>query len=301
MRDQWLAWLGTPESGCQFEHSVRKGSTFETSFCKGEYYCIANGKGTFQNTLLVLPREVREPLPAVVVPFYYPEGMMGCWPGMLRKLVPERPVSYMMEHLVKRGYACISAESYHLTYCRSERPLFDFYRWRDNAKRLYEDHPCWSGVGKLFADTELLVDFLEKDTRIDSSRIGIAGHSLGGKIAFYTGCLDSRIKVILASDFGFHWDQTNWADPWYWGQEKIAYFKAQNVDHTSLLACAAPKPFGLLAGFYDNEESGKSMYSLDAYKGEYAENLLFDNHASGHAPPAESLEKGYAFLDRFLK
>ena len=298
MKEQWLAYLGTPEG--DFTHSVRKTSSFETAYCKGEYYLIANGKETFQNTLLLLPREIHCPLPAVVVPFYFPEWMMGYLPGRREESSPRRAVNYMMEHLVKRGYACISAESYHLTYCRSERKLFDFYRWGEAAAALKKDHPRWSGMGKLVADTLLLIDFLEKDERFDSNRIGIAGHSLGGKIAFYTGCLDDRIKGILASDFGFLWDQTNWADPWYWGKEKIAYFKSAGVDHTSLLACAAPKPFGLLAGFYDNEESGNAIRSTPGYEGVYAERLMIDNHAKGHAPPMESLEKGYEFLARYL-
>lgn len=299
MKEQWLAWLGHPSEGSDFEHTVRPMGGFETEFCKGEYYLVANGKGTFQRTLLVLPRESTGPVPAVVVPFYYPEAMIAHGPGMRNPLIPSRAVDHLMEDLVKRGYGCISAESYHLTYLRSEKDMFDFFRWQQAAEALLQDHPQWSGVGKLVADTQLLIDFLEQDVRIDSSRIGIAGHSLGGKMALYTGCLDERIKVILASDLGLLWDQTNWSDLWYWGN-KVEFFKKEGVDHTSLLACAAPKPFCLLAGFYDNEESARAMRNTAGYEGENARYLFCDNHASGHNPPPGSLEKGYEFLAKYL-
>ena len=46
-------------------------------------------------------------------------------------------------------------------------------------------------------------------------------------MAFYTGCLDERFKVILASDFGIGWDQTNWKDLWYWGS-RVDELKAAN-------------------------------------------------------------------------
>ncbi len=35
---------------------------------------------------------------------------------------------------------------------------------------------------------------------IDSNKIAVMGHSLGGKIAFYAAALDSRIKVVIAMD-----------------------------------------------------------------------------------------------------
>jgi len=134
---------------------------------------------------------------------------------------------------------------------------------------------------------------------VDASRIGIAGHSLGGKMAFYTGCLDERVKVILASDFGFGWDQTNWDDPWYWG-EKLNELRAQGFEHASLLAAAAPKPFCLLAGEYDNEDSRQMILAAPYYK-EHPERAFVLNHATGHRPPKYAKDAGYGFLDHWLK
>ena len=145
----------------------------------------------------------------------------------------------------------------------------------------------------------LLVDALAGDSRVDALRIGIAGHSLGGKMAFYAGCLDDRIKAILASDFGIGWDQTNWNDIWYWGN-KVDLLKARGIDHGSLLACAAPKPFCLIAGQYDNADSYAMMQKTPGYENK-PDRLVMFNHATGHRPPMNVLEKGYDFLDKWLR
>ena len=170
----------------------------------------------------------------------------------------------MMLHLVRQ--ACnISADAYHLTYRSSTRARDGFLRWKEAATALLEDHPGWTGIGKLTADTRLLIDVLCKEPRVDANHIGIAGHSLGGKMAFYAGCLDPRIKATLASDFGFGWEQSNWNECWYWGT-KIDELKAKGMDHSQLLSLAAPKPFYLIAGQYDNQESLKLMQKAQGYQ-----------------------------------
>ncbi|MDF2726420.1 MAG: acetyl xylan esterase [Paenibacillus sp.] len=115
-------------------------------------------------------------------------------------------------------------------------------------------------------------------------------------MALYTGCLDPRIKAILGSDFGMEWDRTNWSDPWYWG-DKLAKLKAAGMDHAELLRIGGLKPFVLIAGLYDNEAA------LDVLKrAGYSDSspYLFINHATGHRPPLDALERGYDFLQKWL-
>lgn len=286
---QWLAMIGKPEYD-NYAHHLRLIRKFETAAFNGELYEQANGPDTVQQTLLMLPKTTQEPLPAVVVPFYYPDRMAGY---DLDTLEPtDEPHIAMALHLVRRGYIVVTAEAYHLTYRKLALERRDFSRWRLAAEALLQDHPQWTGIGKLIADTQLLVDLLCADTRVDANRIGIAGHSLGGKMALYTGCLDHRIKAILGSDFGMEWDRTNWSEPWYWG-EKINQLKAADMDHAELLRISGCKPFILIAGLYDDEGA------LDVLKqAGYSDpaQFLFINHASGHRPPIEALEAGYDFL-----
>lgn len=295
-REQWLRMIGTPEN-YSFIPSLRYIKTYHLQELDVETYIQANGPNTTQRLWIALPKEIKEPLPAVAVPFYFPEAMLQFDPETGETLPRYQGIA-MLRHLAARGFIAASADAYHLTYLKSERARDDFGRWHDAARALNREHPEWTGIGKLMADTRLLIDALVSDPRVDGERIGIAGHSLGGKMAFYAGCLDERVRVILASDFGIRWEQTNWEDPWYWGS-KLDILKAAGMDHGSLLSCAAPKPFCLIAGQYDNAESYAMM--LQAGYTEDPERLRIINHASGHRPPADALNEGYAFLERWLK
>ena len=294
---EWLKRLHVPASW-NYRKSLTLKKKYEFGDLRAELYLQANGPGTFQRLLKVLPKKLSGPAPGVAVPFYYPEAMIGFDLETLETLPKYEGIS-MMADLARRGYVTASADAYHLTYVKSALPRECFDRWKIAGEALLRDHPDWCGIGKLTADTSLVVDSLAEDSRVDGNRIGIAGHSLGGKMAFYCGCLDPRVKAILTSDFGIGWDQTNWNDVWYWG-DRVEELKKAGMDHSQLLSMSGGKPFFLLAGRYDNEESRRIMLRATGYEShpEYRDVL---DHASGHRPPAEVLEKGYEFLDRYLK
>lgn len=296
LKAKWLRLIGEPD-GYDFEPSFTLLKKYDHPEFDGELYLQKNGPDTFQRVFMVFPKNCQKPVPGVVVPFYYPEAMLGFDPETGEELPGFKNIE-MLLHLVRRGYAAATADSYHLTYLRSDKERSDFSRWQDAAEALLKDHPRWTGVGKLVHDTKLLTDVLAADPRVDAEHLAISGHSLGGKMAFYSGCLDERFNVILASDFGIGWDQTNWKDLWYWG-EKVDDMKAADIDHASLLGAAAPKPMFLLAGLYDNEESGVIMQKAPGYAG-YEDRLVLLNHATGHRPPLDALEEAYCFLDKWI-
>ena len=293
----WHRYLDPP-ADYSFEPSVRLVRKYSFEEFDAELLEQANGPATVQRVLKVLPKNISGRLPAVVVPFYFPEAMIG-FELDSREPLPKYSHITMMADLARRGFVCISADSYHLTYVDSPRDRRDFSRWQLAGQALVKDYPSWTGMGKLVADTRLLVDLLVEDQRVDARRIGIAGHSLGGKMAFYTGCLDSRIKVILASDFGFLWEQSNWEKVWYWG-ETLQQMKALGLDHTSLLSLSSGKPFMLIAGQYDDDRSYSAMTLARGYR-RHPKRLVILNHATGHRPPAYALEAGYDFLEKYLK
>ena len=294
----WHSLIGSPVD-YSFTHSLILQKKYDFGDFIAELFLQANGPGTFQRVVMAFPKNISGKTPAVAVPFYYPEGMLGFELDNPEKTLPVFSGIEMMAHLVRRGYVTASADSYHLTYVNSKLGRSDFSRWSECGEAINREHPEWSGIGKLTADTMLLIDALAGDDRVDAQRIGIAGHSLGGKMAFYAGCLDARIKAILASDFGIGWDQTNWNDIWYWG-DKVDMLKKRGIDHSSLLACAAPKPFCLIAGQYDNADSYAMMQKAPGYENN-PDRLVIFNHATGHRPPMNVLEKGYDFLDKWLK
>lgn len=297
IKQQWLDAIGYPAEEIVPEPMTLVARYDEPEF-DAELYLQPNGKGTAQRVLMAFPKNLKAPCPAVVVPFYYPEAMLGYDPAT-GEVFPGFQKLTMMLDLVRRGYGVASADAYHLTYMESQRGWDDFQRWQEASEKLRRDHPNWTGIGKLISDTRLLTDALADDPRVDAARIGIAGHSLGGKMAFYAGCLDPRIRVILASDFGIRWEQSNWKSNWYWA-EKVDSLIARGMDHAQLLGCAAPKPFCLLAGEFDNMDSWEMMCRAPGYAPGDGR-LKIVNHATGHRPTKEALEAGYDFLDRWLK
>ena len=295
----WTAALSEP-AGYAFARKVTHVRTWDFPEFSVEFYRQANGPGTDQRVFLAVPKRRPAKCPAVAVPFYYPEAMLGFDPATGLQLPKFKGVT-MLADLARRGFIAASADAYHLTYRPdTAEPRDDFKRWKKAAEALARDWPEWTGIGKLTADTRLLVDLLAADTRVDAARIGIIGHSLGGKMAFYAGCLDPRIQVIVTSDWGIDWDGTNWKDPWYWGAARVDAMKAAGRTHADLLAYADGKPFMLIAGKYDNAASARAVLDrVPAYRA-HPERCVVLDHASGHRPPPDALAAGYRFLEKHL-
>ena len=296
----WTAALSVP-AGYTFARRTTLVRTWTFPGFTVEFYRQVNGPGTEQRVFLAVPKERPAKCPAVAVPFYYPEAMLGFDPETGENL-PKFAGVTMLADLARRGFVAASADAYHLNYrIGAAEPRDDFKRWKKAAEALSRDWPKWTGIGKLTADTRLVIDLLAADPRVDATRIGIIGHSLGGKMAFYAGCLDPRVKAIVTSDWGIDWDRTNWTDPWYWGAARVAAMKAAGRTHADLLACAGGKPFMLIAGKYDTAASARAILDkVPAYRA-HPERCVVLDHASGHRPPPDALEAGYRFLDKHLK
>ena len=297
---EWTSALSVP-AGYAFARRVEHVRTWGVPDLTVDFYRQADGRGTEQRVFVAAPKGKSGKLPAVAVPFYYPEAMLGFDPATGEELPKFKGVT-MLADLARRGFVAATADAYHLTYrVGAAEPRGDFKRWTKAAAALARDWPDWTGVGKLTADTRLMIDLLAADTRVDAARIGIIGHSLGGKMAFYAGCLDPRIQVIVTSDWGIDWDGTNWKDPWYWGAVRVDAMKAAGRTHADLLVHAGGKPFMLIAGKYDNAPSARAVLDrVPAYRA-HPERCVVLDHASGHRPPPDALEAGYRFLEKHLK
>src|SRR5699024_1631668 len=110
------------------------------------------------------------------------------------------------------GFVAICPEAY--PYNTVPEPTTIGYKradwWLAAAAKMHQDHPNWTGVGKLVWDGRRAIDLLFELPDIDTQRVAMMGHSLGGKISFYTAALDDRIKATIVSDFGIGWGFTNW-------------------------------------------------------------------------------------------
>ncbi len=68
-----------------------------------------------------------------------------------------------------------------------------------DTKLFYKDFPKMSLAGKMLADHIQAIDVLLEVTRVDPSRIGVAGHGLGALNALLLAAFDERVIACVAS------------------------------------------------------------------------------------------------------
>jgi pimeloyl-ACP methyl ester carboxylesterase len=114
--------------------------------------------------------------------------------------------------------------------------------------------------------------------QVEAQRIGIVGHSYGGKWALFAGALWEKFAAIAISDPGIVWDETranvNYWEPWYLGHDNSlakqrqpgipteqnprtgAYKRLIDEGHdlTDLHALICPRPFLISGGSEDPVE-----------------------------------------------
>ena len=301
---RWEQALGAPTKSSHLEvNQVEVLEVFMTPEFKGTVLRQCTGPDSWQRILLMEPLKLKGRTAGVVVPFYDPDRMCGYDLKTKAKLGPERNTAFFGLHLVQQGYVVAAVEAYPfniLTPAEQAASKGGMGVWRDAAAKLARQESRWTGMGKLAHDTRLAADALRGHKGVDPTRIAVMGHSLGGKMAFYAGCLDPRFKAVVASDFGIAWDSTNWGDAWYFGS-KLKAMRADGLSHEQLLASAAPTSFFLIAGQYDSQASSGPI--LDAARkvhllyGKDDSIEMFDHH-TGHQPTWPSLKAAYVWLAR---
>ena len=159
---------------------------------------------------------------------------------------------------------------------------------------------------------------------VDPERVGIVGHSYGGKWAMFAACLYDKFACAAWSDPGIVFDEgrpsVNYWEPWYLGYEGPDFRKrgvptqenprtglykklaAEGYDLHELHALMAPRPFLVSGGSEDPPQRWQplnhtiAVNDLLGYK-----NRVAMTNRDKHAPNPESNEQMYLFFDYFLK
>lgn len=242
--------------------------------------------------------------PAVITAFYEPETSLG-----LGKK-PHRDFAYQ---LTKRGFVTLSIGT---TEASQAHTFSIYYPSLEKAGV----QPL-SMLAYAAANAWYLVAGLPD---VDASRIGIMGHSFGGKWALFASCLFDKFACAVWSDPGIVFDESreavNYWEPWYLGYHPKPWRQrgrvtAQNparglypqlvqegYDLHELHALMAPRPFLVSGGSEDPVQRWAALNHTVRVN----QLLGFDKRVAMtnrplHDPNPESNEQAYHFLEYFLK
>ncbi|MEZ6131578.1 MAG: dienelactone hydrolase family protein [Planctomycetaceae bacterium] len=240
--------------------------------------------------------------PAVVTVFYEPETAIGL-------KGEHRDFAYQ---LAKRGFVTLSIGT---TEATAANTYALYYPDINNATV----QPL-SMLGYAAANAWHV---LAARPEVDSQRIGIVGHSFGGKWAMFAGCLFDKFAAVAVSDPGIMFDthpSVNYWEPWYLGWHPQPWRKRGNItaenparglyvklrddkrDLHELHALLAPRPFLVSGGEVDPPERWQALNHLvriNTLLG-YEDRVGMTNRP-GHSPNSESNAVIYAFFEHFLK
>lgn len=259
---------------------------------------IAPGRTTKDAYLLVPDGD--GPFPAVVVVYYEAKTGIGQAPKGKGEL---RDFAYQ---LARRGFVALSIGSDPNTY----------YPDKDNAQIQPLSFHAYVAANCL--------NLLATLPQVDAARIGVVGHSYGGKWAMFAACLYERFACAAVSDPGIVFDEkrpnVNYWEPWYIGYEpgkerkrgiptdtnpRTGPYKRmieKGHDLHELHALLAPRPFLVSGGSEDPPERWKALNHLVAINKLLGfENRVAMTNRPGHTPTAESNEQIYSFFEMFLK
>lgn len=244
--------------------------------------------------------------PAVITVYYEPETAIG-W-GQADH--PNRDFAYQ---LAKRGFVTLSLGT---TEATKEKIFSLYYPGIDNAKVEPLSMLACAAVNAWYA--------LSKVPEADSTRIGIIGHSFGGKWAMFASCLFDKFACAVWSDPGIVFDESrkdvNYWEPWYLGYYPKPWRKrgmitkenpakglypklvAEGYDLQELHALMAPRPFLVSGGSEDTPKRWIPLnrtIEVNNFLG-YQNRVAMTNRPA-HSPTPESNDVAYLFFEYFLK
>lgn len=251
---------------------------------------------------LLIPENVSgKPMPGVVTVFYEPETAVG---------LGKENRDFALQ-LARRGFVALSIGTTDATAAGT----YSLY-WPsiDDAKV----QPL-SMLGYAAANA---FHVLAGRPEVDPDRIGIAGHSFGGKWAMFASCLYEKFACAAWSDPGIVFDErpsVNYWEPWYLGWHPKPWRKrgmpsgenparglypkllAEGRNLHELHALMAPRPFLVSGGSEDPPHRWAALWhSVEVNRLLGKNDRVAMHNRPDHSPNPESNEIIYRFFEKWL-
>ncbi|NOS71821.1 MAG: hypothetical protein HOP33_18065 [Verrucomicrobia bacterium] len=148
-------------------------------------------------------------------------------------------------------------------------------------------HTNWTLMGERTWDALRCLDYLETRPEVDSSRLAVAGLSLGGETTMYVAAMDERIKAACSSGWLTTVANMKNGHCSCWNSPGLE----ENFDFADIFACVAPRPLVLEIGEKERAPGGfpvaiarPAFSKIRAAYGAFGAetNAVLDVHPGGH-------------------
>jgi len=252
---------------------------------------------------LLVPEDAKN-APGVITVYYEPDTAAG---------LSDKPDRDFALQMVRKGFVCLSIgtteSSEDKTYAIHHPDI---------------DHATVQPLSMLGYAAANAYHVLAARPEVDPARIGITGHSYGGKWSMFASCLYDKFACAAWSDGGIVFDDTrpsiNYWEPWYLGSHPRPWrrrglitadnparglypkLRAEGRDLHELHALMAPRPFLVSGGSEDPPERWHVLeHAIRVNRLLGLENRVFMTNRPDHAPNPESNAVLVAFFEHFLK
>lgn len=291
--EQDLEYLDTIDKGSYTQYNVRFKWT-PNEWTKG---------------YLLVPKNTKKKNPAVVTVFYDAETAIGT----SNRNPNLEPYRFFALQLVSRGFITLSIG----TKEASERNEFSLYYPSIDSVSVQP-------LSMLGYAANNAYHVLANRKDVDKKRIGIVGHSFGGKWAMFASCLTDNFAAAAWSDPGIVMQEDrpsiNYWEPWYLGfhpkpwrkrglitEENPAYgvynqLRKDGRNLHELHALMAPRPFLVSGGAEDPVTQWKPLnHSVAVNKLLGKKERVAMTNRPDHALNEEACERIYDFFEYYLK
>lgn len=297
LRDYWTQTLGPWPAVIEQPHfEVLSESTRDGIVQRRVKLDIAPNQ-TGEGWLLIPPGA--SPKPAVLVVFYEPETSIG--------LKGEKQYRDFGWQLAKRGFVTLNIGT---PGGDARKPDVGDAVCQPLSFHAYVAANCWQALAKL--------------PDVNRDRIGIVGHSYGGKWSLFGGALWDQFAAVAVSDPGIVFDESrgnvNYWEPWYLGLDPKsptrkpgvptadnpvtgAYrqLREQGHDLHEIHALICPRPFFVSGGSEDPPERWPALnHSIKVNRLLGYEDRVGMTNRPEHSPNEESNAALFDFFTHFL-
>lgn len=256
-----------------------------------------------ETTGFLLVPDGNDEKPAVISVYYEPNTAIG----------DGKPYRDYALQLVKRGFVTLSLGT---TKASNDQTFSLYYPSIEKAEVQPLSMLAYAAANAWYA--------LAKENDVDSTRIGIVGHSFGGKWAMFASTLFDKFACAVWSDPGIVFDEArgsvNYWEPWYLGYHPKPWRKRgmitednpvvglypqlvdKGYDLHELHALMAPRPFLVSGGSEDPPSRWIPLnHTIKVNDLLGYENRVAMSNRPEHSPNEEANEIVYLFFEYFLK